>query len=110
MSGTVFSAPTSARPSSLARADVPPVLNDVRFGSLSGFAGSTCTTFTDTDLLGAGLTVVPADIDAGGCEANVFPGSTVPMTTLADFAVTADAPAFPSAARTTSSRRGAPTP
>ena len=96
VSGTVFSGADlrAAQLTSLVT-DVPPVLNDVRFGSLSGFAGSTCTTFTDTDLLGAGLTVVPADIDAAGCEANVFPGSTVPMATLVDFAVTADAPAFP---------------
>jgi len=96
VSGTVFSGADlrAAQLTSLVT-NVPPVLNDVRFGSLSQFAGSTCTTFTDTDLLGAGLTVVPADIDAAGCEANVFPGSTVPMTTLADFAVTADAPTFP---------------
>jgi virginiamycin B lyase len=57
----------------------PPSFKDVRVGLLNG----ACTLFKDTNLVGAGLTPVEADLLVPGCEKSpLLTGSTVPLDLL----------------------------
>jgi uncharacterized protein YjbI with pentapeptide repeats len=63
----------------------PPNLANVRIGPLNG----TCTIFANSDLVGAGLTPVKADLLVSGCAATaMFPNTRLPIGAAALMTVT----------------------